>query len=38
MRKIILDIYKQKLYELIDDPNEKELKDLFERDLVNYCT
>jgi hypothetical protein len=31
LKKIVFDIYKQKLCELIENPNEEELKNLFEK-------
>jgi hypothetical protein len=38
LRKIILDIYRQKLYELIENPNEDELRKIFEKEVINYCS
>lgn len=29
LKKIVLDIYKEKLYELIENPDEDELKSIF---------
>lgn len=33
-----MDVYRQKLYELIENPNEEELKKIFEKELINYCS
>lgn len=30
-KRIVIDVYKQKLCELIENPNEEELKNLFEK-------
>lgn len=37
-RKILLDLHRQKLYELIENPNEEELRALFEKDLLHCCS
>ena len=37
-KRIMFEVYKQKLCELIENPNEEELKNLFEKELINYCT
>lgn len=37
MRRIIVEIYRQKLFELIEEPDEEELRELFERELVSWC-
>ena len=33
----MMDLYRQKLCELIENPNEEELKNIFEKELINYC-
>lgn len=38
LKKIVMDVYRQKLYELIENPNEEELKKIFEKELINYCS
>lgn len=38
LKKIVMDVYRQKLYELIENPNEEEIKKIFEKELINYCS
>lgn len=38
IRKFTLLIYKQKLYELLEDPEEAELRNLFEKEIIHVCT
>lgn len=37
-RRIMFELCKQRLYELVENPNEEELKDLLDKDIVNYCS
>jgi hypothetical protein len=35
---MVLDVYRQKLYELIEDPDEEQLRRIFEKEIVGYCS
>lgn len=37
IKKLILKIYKQKLFELLENPVENELRNLFEKEIINFC-
>jgi hypothetical protein len=37
-RRIMLEIFKQRLFELVENPNEEELRELLEKEIVNYCS
>lgn len=38
LQAFTLELYTQKLYELLEDPDEAELRVLFEKEIVNYCS
>lgn len=38
LKQLTLKLYKQKLYELLEDPNKNDLQDLFEKELVDLCS